>query len=240
MIDDTTHDINHRYDAAWPKGNDMARPTDEELEAMAADLEENAIWGLHREAVAMLRACKGRVRVKNIEPDDGFWNSCSGCHETNEGAETGFYPYSPDFQCYIGAGCRECGGIGAVWDNADYSDITSPASYHGEWDMDESEHSVLIYSLKQDGWHKGEPFMVNDVTIRIENANGSNHDLGLIAARILAALEPAPDHSDWNAAIEASIDEIDCGCDGLCLSPHACPKDDVQSIRQLKKGQTND
>ena len=39
----------------------MSRPTDEELEAMAAELEENALWGLHREAVAMLRACKGRV-----------------------------------------------------------------------------------------------------------------------------------------------------------------------------------
>ena len=51
---------------------------------------------------------------------------------------------------------------------------------------------------------------------------------------------PAPDHSDWDAAIEAAIDEIDCGCDGLCLYPHACPKEDVKSIRALKKGQTND
>jgi hypothetical protein len=50
----------------------------------------------------------------------------------------------------------------------------------------------------------------------------------------------SPDHAEWNAAIEAAVNEIDCGCDGLCLSPHACPKDDVQSIRQLKKGQTND
>jgi len=55
-----------------------------------------------------------------------------------------------------------------------------------------------------------------------------------------ASLEPAPDHAEWNAAIEASIDEIDCGCDGLCLSPHACPKDDVQSIHQLKKGPSHD
>ena len=75
----------------------------------------------------------------------------------------------------------------------------------GEWNMDESEYGTLIYSLKQDGWRKGEPIMVNDVTIRIENANRSSHDLGPIAARILAALEPAPDHSEWNAAIEAVI-----------------------------------
>ena len=68
---------------------------------------------------------------------------------------------------------------------------TGDAPYQREWNMDESEYGTLIYSLKQDGWRKGEPIMVNDVTIRIENANGSSHDLGPIAARILAALEPA-------------------------------------------------
>ena len=28
MINDTTHDINHRYDAAWPKGDDMTQKHD--------------------------------------------------------------------------------------------------------------------------------------------------------------------------------------------------------------------
>ena len=55
-----------------------------------------------------------------IETGDGFWRSCSGCHETNEGAETGHYPYSQILDCYLGAGCSECGGIGAVWDDTDY------------------------------------------------------------------------------------------------------------------------
>ena len=55
-------------------------------------------------------------------------------------------------------------------------------------------------------------------------------------ARILAALEPAPDHSEWDAAIEDAVKEIDCGCDGPCMWPHACPKEDVESIRALKKG----
>tara|TARA_R110002126_G_scaffold290704_4_gene448316 strand:- start:16836 stop:17837 length:1002 start_codon:yes stop_codon:yes gene_type:complete len=63
------------------------------------------------------------VVLDNIEPEDGFWRSCSGCHETNEGAETGHYPYSKVFQCYFGSGCRECGGLGVVWDNTDYSAI---------------------------------------------------------------------------------------------------------------------
>lgn len=44
------------------------------------------------------------------------WRSCTGCHETNEGAETGFYPYSKMFGCYVGSGCGECGGLGVVWE----------------------------------------------------------------------------------------------------------------------------
>lgn len=49
---------------------------------------------------------------------DGFWRSCSGCHESNEGHATG--PYSKTLQCHLGVGCRECGGIGAIWDDTDY------------------------------------------------------------------------------------------------------------------------
>lgn len=45
------------------------------------------------------------------------WRSCTGCHETNEGAETGHYPYSKAFGCYVGAGCSECGGIGVIWEH---------------------------------------------------------------------------------------------------------------------------
>ena len=59
-------------------------------------------------------------------------------------------------------------------------------------------------------------------------------------ATFLAALDPAPDHSEWDAAIEAAAKEIDCGCDGSCMYPHVCPKEDVESIRALKKGQAND
>lgn len=60
-----------------------------------------------------------------IETGDGFWRSCSGCHETNEGCETGHYPYSTHLKCVLGAGCSECGGIGAVWDNTDYDALAA-------------------------------------------------------------------------------------------------------------------
>ena len=52
----------------------------------------------------------------------GHWRSCTGCHETNEGAETGDYPFNPVFKTYQGGGCGECGGIGVVWDDIDYAD----------------------------------------------------------------------------------------------------------------------
>lgn len=51
----------------------------------------------------------------------GFWRSCSGCHETNEGVPLG--PFSTVMKCHLGMGCFECGGIGAIWDTADYEDM---------------------------------------------------------------------------------------------------------------------
>lgn len=53
----------------------------------------------------------------------GCWRTCSGCYETCEGYPVGKYPHSDIFQCTLGAGCGECGGIGAVWDNTDYSEM---------------------------------------------------------------------------------------------------------------------
>lgn len=73
-----------------------------------------------------LEALGKRIAEVIAENDGvGVWRSCTGCHETNEGCETGDYPYSPAFQCYVGAGCHECGGIGVVWDNIDYADFAA-------------------------------------------------------------------------------------------------------------------
>lgn len=56
------------------------------------------------------------MREANLGGGLGIWRSCSGCHETNEGAETGHYPYSATLGCYLGGGCHECGGLGATWE----------------------------------------------------------------------------------------------------------------------------
>lgn len=55
-----------------------------------------------------------------IKEGGGFWKSCTGCYETNEGhPPTGAF-FSPVFKCHMGRGCSECAGIGAIWDDTDY------------------------------------------------------------------------------------------------------------------------
>lgn len=53
--------------------------------------------------------------------EDGCWRSCSGCLEHVDGRPVG-YPFNPSLGCYPGSGCRECGGIGAIWDTTDWDD----------------------------------------------------------------------------------------------------------------------
>ena len=65
-------------------------------------------------------------RIQEIVAEkDGFWRSCSGCYETEDGQNVHGYPHSNVFGCIIGSGCRECGGIGAVWDTTDYDDMAT-------------------------------------------------------------------------------------------------------------------
>lgn len=61
-----------------------------------------------------------------IKEGGGLWRSCSGCHELNEGHDTG--PYSKVFSCVLGSGCSECGGIGVVWDSTDYDEMARSVS----------------------------------------------------------------------------------------------------------------
>ncbi|MEO0698478.1 MAG: hypothetical protein AAFY81_02035, partial [Pseudomonadota bacterium] len=56
-----------------------------------------------------------------IREGGGFWRTCTGCYESEDGHPVGHYPHSNVLDCALGGGCSECGGIGAVWDNTDYS-----------------------------------------------------------------------------------------------------------------------
>lgn len=60
---------------------------------------------------------------ERVAEGDGFWRSCSGCYEMEDGQNVHGYPYSKIFDCVLGSGCSECGGIGAVWDTTDYGEM---------------------------------------------------------------------------------------------------------------------
>lgn len=79
---------------------------------LSADITELEIWRMISQDVK-----------ERIAEGDGFWRSCSGCCETSDGYNVNGYPHSSVFGCELGSGCSECGGIGAVWDNLDYSQV---------------------------------------------------------------------------------------------------------------------
>jgi len=58
-----------------------------------------------------------------VAEGDGFWRSCSGCLETEDGQNVHGFPHSKALGCVLGGGCGECGGIGAIWDTTDYGDM---------------------------------------------------------------------------------------------------------------------
>lgn len=61
--------------------------------------------------------------LQETNEGSGFWRACSGCHECPEGCDIG--PASPIFGCSTGSGCGDCGGLGVVWDDMDYSGINT-------------------------------------------------------------------------------------------------------------------
>ena len=69
--------------------------------------------------------------AEEVKSGSGFWHSCSGCYDTEDGHPTMQYAYSRVLGCALGNGCSECGGIGAVWDNADYEAMAR------DWDEDD-------------------------------------------------------------------------------------------------------
>jgi len=64
--------------------------------------------------------------AETLAHGEGLWMTCSGCHESNEGVQTG--PYSQIMKCNLGNGCDECGGIGATWDTTDYQQMADAMS----------------------------------------------------------------------------------------------------------------
>lgn len=56
---------------------------------------------------------------------DGQWRPCSGCYDTEDRHPTQRYMHSNVLGCDIGNGCRECGGMGVVWQDFSQYETTS-------------------------------------------------------------------------------------------------------------------
>lgn len=120
----------------------------------------------------------------------GWWASCSGCHETNEGVSDG--PRSI-FGCHAGIGCDECGGIGVIWHEAPTDEQIALLSAHP--DTRPAPPSVAVPEQRE--W--------NQVTGR----DGFKYTEGWNACReAMLAAAPSPDHSgDANKMVEGFIED---------------------------------
>ena len=154
------------------------RPTDDELEAIAIRIERYDSLNVRKQTAAMLRACKGRVRVKPLE-----WVDLHA-----DGSR-----YDVTFDHLLG-----------------YCD-----SIHGL--QDDTYHSRLG------------AFPTLEAAKAAAQAD--------YETRTLAALEPAPDQGEWDAAIEAAAKVAG---DYTALFCEAAALRVSKLIRTLKKDQTND
>jgi hypothetical protein len=63
------------------------------------------------------------------------------------------------------------------------------ASKEQDWNVIYDDYGgALIYTLRHDGYRKGQPVMINDVTIRVEPANKSKTAIVPIVDKVVAAL----------------------------------------------------
>ena len=94
------------------------------------------------------------------------------------------------------------------------------------------DHARRVLAQKEQQFARAEAAEVERDALRAEL-----EEVVGVAARLAdwAALDSAPDHSDWNAAIEAAADKAYLQAD-IDARPQALS----EAIRALKKGQTND
>jgi hypothetical protein len=67
--------------------------------------------------------------------------------------------------------------------------ITETAQVEGTWYREDGASSILLYTLRQKGWHRGEPVLVNDLTITIQRVQGSEASIEDVADRLMKELQ---------------------------------------------------
>lgn len=118
------------------------------------------------------------IQVSEAMEEGGFWRSCSGCHETCDGYPTGPSSYSEALKCDLGGGCSECGGLGAIWDDADYVDM---ADFMQKYDRD---YDNIKRTLIEGGVS---PYLADQLTIDVMD--------------LQEVTDPKPDHRTWVALL---------------------------------------
>jgi hypothetical protein len=118
----TSHDAGREAVAraildGWYEGNEeWDRPRNDMLKTRAYWAADGVLALI--EAASQPREGDGLAgRIAEVmDEDGGCWSPCSGCQEGVDGyVSEKDYPYSTTFKCQPGGGCRECGGIGVLW-----------------------------------------------------------------------------------------------------------------------------
>lgn len=91
--------------------------------------------------------------AEQLAEGSGWWDACTGCHETEGGMPVGSYPYSEALRCSLGRGCTECGGIGAMWHRAkEWLPTVEEEAAMNQGVPDTNERTVIIPGCDQ---HEG-------------------------------------------------------------------------------------
>lgn len=83
----------------------------------------------------------------------------------------------------------------------DYRALSAEPAQGEQWQRADSEQSVLFYTLRQDGWIKGQPSMVNDIQVHVSLNIGSKLNISKVADTLFAALPAAPTADAGRAAL---------------------------------------
>jgi hypothetical protein len=119
--------------------------------------------------------------VKSVEQDDDL-----SCEMAVSYRFTFIYKDNEGGQLKEGYATYFANGTQMIQVEPDAHEITSEDP---EWNVIYGDYGdALIYTLREDGFRKGKPVMVNDVMIRVEPANKSKTDIAPIVDKVVAAL----------------------------------------------------
>lgn len=99
---------------AWLQRASAARPLLQRYERARVSAVRRAEL-LERQMDDMAGAVRYAIKDCERNGGRGFWQPCPECHKQTDKGEGYEYPISEVFQCHVGLGCANCGGIGVVW-----------------------------------------------------------------------------------------------------------------------------